>query len=270
MTNKLPSSTRITFELDKQQFETTIETISRSSFLMKLVNNQFKEGLIVKDNQPIFIDRSGKNFHEVLQVLRDPSHKVDSSVASDLDFFLVKYDPKNIVYHDEKIRALEEKYNQLEEQHKQLRSDFDEWRKTKPCINCKETITNENDSCWECYEEGWDIINTYVIVKDKGKILCSDVKLNDQILNYEGTYSTVLDIDTDKRLGYIKGEDQSIKISHRLPVLSQKNGILDYTVDYSSYGYRGDISIIMFKLDTVHVIKIYDDEDRYIIVQTYH
>ena len=164
----------VTFLLDGEKFVTTTTTIRRSDTLVMLAERSTDE--------VIRIDRSGKNFHHILQFLRDPNYKVTTDVASDLDFFRIPYTPDNVI-------DLEDKYNELKMQFNQL------LQQGKSCEKCRRLIITESSGwCWECCEEGWSSNSSYVIVRDKGKTKCGNVIIGDEILNREGEYSTVIDI----------------------------------------------------------------------------
>lgn len=72
-------------------FETTKDTLTKSPYFNAMFNGKWS----VSEDE-IFIDKSGKIFEHVLNLLRDPNYYYPEKYLSELDFYLINK-PKNII-----------------------------------------------------------------------------------------------------------------------------------------------------------------------------
>lgn len=70
-------------------YETTKDTLIKSPYFNTMFNGKWTI------SEEIFIDRSGKIFEHVLNLLRDPNYCFPEKYLSELDFYLINK-PKNI------------------------------------------------------------------------------------------------------------------------------------------------------------------------------
>ncbi|ARF12672.1 BTB/POZ domain protein [Klosneuvirus KNV1] len=71
-------------------FQTTKDTLIKSPYFSMMLNGKWS---IPKDE--IFIDRSGKIFEHILNLLRDPTYSYPEKYLSELDFYLMEQ-PENM------------------------------------------------------------------------------------------------------------------------------------------------------------------------------
>ena len=85
-------------------FQTTKDTLIKSPYFSMMLNGKWS---IPKDE--IFIDRSGKIFEHILNLLRDPTYSYPEKYLSELDFYLMEQ-PENLRISFTQIRINDIEY----------------------------------------------------------------------------------------------------------------------------------------------------------------
>lgn len=116
-------------------FQTTKDTLIKSPYFSMMLNGKWS---IPKDE--IFIDRSGKIFEHVLNLLRDPYYSYPEKYLSELEFYLMNQ-PENMRLSFTQIRMNDIKYL------------LDKTNKCKEDGCYREVLTKLTDYCRKHYKE---------------------------------------------------------------------------------------------------------------------
>ena len=242
----------VTFLLDGEKFVTTLTTIQRSDVLVMLAERNTAE--VVR------IDRSGKNFHHVLQFLRDITYKVPVEVRGDLDYYIIPYIDDNLLYPDSRITDLENRLNKMERD-----------SVLRPCKLCDTLISfTAYDECFKCSPQGW-YIRHYVVEENKGSIQSSTIAKGDKLMTKDGTFEEVIEV-FNYRSKSISGFNQNIIVSSKLDIeFCDSLFFIANNPDHTNF--FGSLEMVNIRLKNKHNIRLSESEFhnpyKYYIAQTY-
>ena len=121
--------TTITINVCGKIFETDLITITKSVLFKNVIDDT---GI---PDKPIFINRSPKLFEHVLAYIIDENYPFPMKYRSELDYFLIDYDPTLLYNPDTKIEQMKSDIKKLEEKINKEELHFFEYELTT-CINC--------------------------------------------------------------------------------------------------------------------------------------
>ena len=112
-------------------FKTDLETICKSNLFKNMIDDM---GVPTEE---IFINRSPKLFEHVLAYIIDENYPFPFKYRSELDYFLIDYDPDELYNPDTEIKMIKSSIKNLEKKIDDKDLHFCEYESIE-CVNCTE------------------------------------------------------------------------------------------------------------------------------------